>query len=111
MKMMTYPLGMGRRFPRGKRGLKSGRRAERLLLPGSLPPREAWIEIARSPPLGPGLGSLPPREAWIEMMSVVSQNCPLASLPPREAWIEICNYNQVGLRRAGRFPRGKRGLK
>ena len=33
------------------------------------------------------------------------------SLPSREAWIEILNYNQVGLRRPGRFPRGKRGLK
>ena len=34
----------------------------------SLPPREAWIEIAKDMTVAPGmLTSLPPREAWIEI--------------------------------------------
>ena len=78
-----------RRFPRGKRGLKSvidltGPRAEE-----SLPPREAWIEIKLTKVLGKKDESLPPREAWIEISS--RQMClrQSMSLPPREAWIEI----------------------
>ena len=81
--------------------------------PESLPPREAWIEIrlhgsGRKKPVT----SLPPREAWIEILSAVGM-LPKAelSLPPREAWIEIENYVKEHWYNAGRFPRGKRGLK
>ena len=34
--------------------------------------------------------SLPPREAWIEIAVGFSGLASPKSLPPREAWIEIC---------------------
>ena len=56
----------------------------------SLPPREAWIEIAgNSVTLNVSAMSLPPREAWIEIMTISIYATKEESLPPREAWIEI----------------------
>ena len=48
----------------------------------------------------PGLsGSLPPREAWIEMHEVRLMRREYVSLPPREAWIEIVTtlYKKVSI--------------
>ena len=57
---------------------------------GSLPPREAWIEIPLTRIRHLWMKwSLPPREAWIEIASTVPTAIPMTSLPPREAWIEI----------------------
>ena len=56
-------------------------------------------------------GSLPPREAWIEIRSTVLLMVIILSLPPREAWIEIPLKIRKGSHIKSRFPRGKRGLK
>ena len=54
--------------------------------------------------------SLPPREAWIEIAISRGDVDGMSSLPPREAWIEIVSLSECS-RSLGRFPRGKRGLK
>ena len=100
---------------------------------GSLPSREAWIEIlpyisipdvclGRFPRGKRGLKfpcrsafrrahrSLPSREAWIEIHESVGVRFSEGSLPSREAWIEIKNGRILSVNRR-RFPRGKRGLK
>ena len=58
------------------------------------------------------MGSLPPREAWIEINNRggVCINR-IMSLPPREAWIEIFKQGLIDYRALGCFPCGKRGLK
>ena len=56
---------------------------------GSLPPREAWIEMSISRASPRFMSSLPPREAWIEILPAAISSAPSRSLPPREAWIEI----------------------
>ena len=55
------------RFPRGKRGLKSGAEAYYVGNAMSLPSREAWIEIAWIRITTSARSSLPSREAWIEI--------------------------------------------
>ena len=55
--------------------------------------------------------SLPSREAWIEIGACVWLASWRRSLPSREAWIEIAGTAAAAADRAGRFPRGKRGLK
>ena len=120
------------RFPRGKRGLKfrfllclpglfgslPSREAwieispSSLLLspPWSLPSREAWIEMATLCGSGGKIPSLPSREAWIEILVCIKVSKITESLPSREAWIEIIPSGTPTPRRC-RFPRGKRGLK
>ena len=87
--VIGYPLSFGRRFPRGKRGLKY-RQNGLITLPHK---------------------SLPPREAWIEIFKVKFNFLARLSLPPREAWIEILRQAFQLQKLYGRFPRGKRGLK
>ena len=47
------------RFPRGKRGLKSGDVTLIFCSHKSLPPREAWIEIAHFLPISRPIGRFP----------------------------------------------------
>ena len=130
--LLFLPPPQGR-FPRGKRGLKSGRSLALWGFLRSLPPREAWIEIRCFLYFSRTLMSLPPREAWIEIIYRGRSPVRASSLPPREAWIEIC-FRHTSYKHgrslppreawieikvtlvnssllAGRFPRGKRGLK
>ena len=80
-----------RRFPRGKRGLKLTVGGWQRCAGGSLPSREAWIEIPATLFGGTWVASLPSREAWIEIVHLfVIKSVGYPSLPSREAWIEIC---------------------
>ena len=80
----------GRRFPRGKRGLKSGRNGN--------------VHFKR-------MGRFPRGKRGLKLPLNVS-TLPLdTSLPSREAWIEIAGYQAGRWEGIGRFPRGKRGLK
>ena len=101
-----------RRFPRGKRGLKLTVGGWQRCAGGSLPSREAWIEIPATLFGGTWVASLPSREAWIEIVHLfVIKSVGYPSLPSREAWIEIPVPELSVLPPHGRFPRGKRGLK
>ena len=61
--------------------------------------------------MNPKTGSLPPREAWIEIFLSADYPRRRRSLPPREAWIEILMLISTARVNGCRFPRGKRGLK
>ena len=83
-------VGLGRRSPRGERGLKCAELRRALLAQASLPSRGAWIEMSRS-------RSMP--------------NASTASLPSRGAWIEMLLLDGPQPRIQSRSPHGGRGLK
>ena len=72
-----------RRFPHGKRRLRSLEQQFALLILQSLPSREAWVEILMSIVALPCVGSLPSREAWVAMFGSISSFLAnsVASLP------------------------------
>ena len=83
------PQGRSRRFPRGKRGLKSIR-----------------CEIPAFP-----IQSLPSREAWIEMVrKYMNRPTELRRFPRGKRGLKFY-IHALRYFRISRFPRGKRGLK
>jgi len=102
---------MGRRSPRGERGLKC------LMcqpLPGialSLPPRGAWIEIVSYEALITDHMSLPPRGAWIEIQGGSTLNRAAGRRSPRGERGLKSDTPRAAARAGSRSPRGERGLK
>ena len=55
------------RFPRGKRGLKSGKRTMVSKHRCRFPRGKRGLKSSTTPVIPPKIESLPPREAWIEI--------------------------------------------
>ena len=68
--MLAVPAMVIRRFPRGKCGLKSKWRQIRLPAGGRFPRGKRGLKLALLPEGQVGHGSLPLREAWIEIRMI-----------------------------------------